>query len=478
MTAIAFSSNETAVLTRTVEVEDKLQKTPKELVPEKYDLQKCIDWIRTRQLEKVCLQFPDSLLPDSFNIAIYLEKGLGRKVYILGDTSYGSCCIDEVTAEHIGADAIIHFGHACLNPTIRLPIYHVLPRKEIDVKSFCEDFEKYFDDCTVALLFFYDVTYAHAIETIYDILKPKYKNLVLTSLNCISNVEYTDKKDDKTNVILGRSWTLEEGRENHEYEMFFLGSNGKTLSNLAMTIPAKKWFYSEGAGIKQFEALNTPWLKRRRFLVEKLKDAKIVAIVVATLGIKNYLSVISSLKSTLKKVNKKTYTLCVGKINPPKLANFAEMDAFVVIACPESEIFDSRDFQKPLLLPYEVDLAFNSCREFSQNYCMDFNQILPGGVNYVDFEASTEPDTSLISGGVRGSKQDEPSITEMNTVACKSDGTVAVGKAGASFLQERSWKGLEQRLGQDEVKPVEKGRSGIPLGYQNEPKLINSQVQD
>lgn len=145
------------------------------------------------------------------------------------------------------------------------------------------------------------------------------------------------------------------------------------------------------------------------------------------------------------------------------------MDAFVVIACPESEIFDSRDFLKPLLLPFEVDLAFNSSREFSQNYCMDFSQILPGGVNYVDFEATTEPDVSLISGGLRGSKEDAPSVTEMNAVACKADGTVAIGKAGASFLHERSWKGLEQKLGQSEVKPAEKGRSGIPLGYENEP---------
>ena len=145
------------------------------------------------------------------------------------------------------------------------------------------------------------------------------------------------------------------------------------------------------------------------------------------------------------------------------------MDAFVVIACPESEIFDSRDFLKPLLLPFEVELAFNSSREFSQNYCMDFSQILPGGVNYVDFEASTEPDVSLISGGLRGSKEDAPSVTEMNTVACKTDGTIAIGKSGATFLLERSWKGLEQRLGQSEIKPSEKGRSGIPLGYENEP---------
>ena len=53
MTATAFSSNETDVLTRCVEVEDEIEKTPEDLVPEKYDLEKCVDWIQTRQVEKV-----------------------------------------------------------------------------------------------------------------------------------------------------------------------------------------------------------------------------------------------------------------------------------------------------------------------------------------------------------------------------------------------------------------------------------------
>jgi len=78
---------------------------------------------------QVALQFPDHLLPHSVQIAITLSQQNEQcKIYILGDTSYGrylisnytlviihySCCVDEVAAEHVGADGIIHFGHACL----------------------------------------------------------------------------------------------------------------------------------------------------------------------------------------------------------------------------------------------------------------------------------------------------------------------------------------------------------------------------
>ena len=43
------------------------------------------------------------------------------ELFVLGDTSFGSCCVDEVTAEHYGADLIVHFGHSCLSRPSRVP---------------------------------------------------------------------------------------------------------------------------------------------------------------------------------------------------------------------------------------------------------------------------------------------------------------------------------------------------------------------
>lgn len=166
-------------------------------------------------------------------------------------------------------------------------------------------------------------------EHIYNILKPIYKHLVLSKLNCISNVEYTDIKTSPASIVLGRHYTLENGYNIQDYEAFFLGEEGKTLALLAMGVPVKRWYCFINNKINEFEALNTPWLKRRRFLIEKLKDAKVVGIVVATLGIKEYLTAINTVKKTLKQMNKKSYILNVGKINPAKLANFPEVHQIV-----------------------------------------------------------------------------------------------------------------------------------------------------
>ncbi|XP_014487002.1 PREDICTED: diphthamide biosynthesis protein 2 isoform X2 [Dinoponera quadriceps] len=417
----------------------------------------------------VCLQFPDNLLADSVKVALHLEKNIGQKVYILGDTTCGSCCVDEIAAQHINADGIIHFGHACLNPTIRLPVLHILPKQQFNIKKLDNEFKQTFQDNTSRIIFFYDVEYAHKIEYIYSILKPMYEHLVFSKLNCKSNVEYTDAKATPDRVILGRSYTLEEEYNIQDYEGFFLGEEGKALAILAMSIPVKKWYCFTNNKICEFEALNAPWLKRRRFLVEKLKDAKTVGIVVATLGIKEYLTAITTVKEALKRKNKKTYTLCIGKITPAKLANFPEIDAFVVIACPENEVFDSRDFLRPMLTPYEVELAFNTAREFCPHYFMDFRQILPGGIHHVDFKPSTDSDVSLISSDVRNCEDDGLSADQMNTLTIRSSGTVAIGMAGAQYLQERSWRGVEQRLGEDPVRPAEIGRTGLACQYTNEP---------
>ncbi|XP_008560628.1 2-(3-amino-3-carboxypropyl)histidine synthase subunit 2 [Microplitis demolitor] len=452
---------------------------------EYYYLNNCVEWIKARGLKTVCLQFPDTLLKDSAIIALELEKLLGHKVYILGDTTCGSCCVDEVAADHIKADGIIHFGHACLNPTIKLPIFHVLPRCNIDIDIFIQSFCDYFD-CDRNILFFYDVSYAHAIESIWKKLKENnYNKIKLTLLNCKSNVGFTDKKSDDSDqkkVIIGRELLLNDDKF-EDFVGFYLGDNNKTLASFALSIPVQNWYYCTGKieeesikmNINEFEVTKNPWLRRRRFLVEKLKDAKVIGIVVATLGIKNYLDVLDMIKSILKRKNIKSYIFSVGKPNPAKLANFAEVDAFVVIACPENEIFDSKDYYKPLCTPFEVELAFNDSREFSTNYCLDFRQLLPGGINYVEFKSTDQSDISLITGKLRNysSKSADQTDTEkMKTLACKNDGTVAIGKAGADFLLNRSWQGLEQKLGETEVKTAEQGRRGLPINYDTEP-LIN-----
>lgn len=53
----------------------------------------------------------------------------------MADTSYGSCCVDEVAAEHIRSELVIHFGHTCLSNTSRLPVIYAFGETEFNVND-------------------------------------------------------------------------------------------------------------------------------------------------------------------------------------------------------------------------------------------------------------------------------------------------------------------------------------------------------
>jgi hypothetical protein len=50
----------------------------------------------------------------------------------------------------------------------------------------------------------------------------------------------------------------------------------------------------------------------------------------------------------------------------------------VLIACPENALLNSKEFYRPIVTPYEVELACNANREWSQNYVLEFQHLLPG----------------------------------------------------------------------------------------------------
>lgn len=34
---------------------------------------------------------------------------------VMGDVTYGACCIDDYTAKALGADFMVHYAHSCLS---------------------------------------------------------------------------------------------------------------------------------------------------------------------------------------------------------------------------------------------------------------------------------------------------------------------------------------------------------------------------
>jgi diphthamide biosynthesis protein 2 len=92
-----------------------------------YEIERTCQHILEGGYSRIALQFPDELLPDSASVASNLRDRTGKSVFILADTSYGSCCVDEVAAEHISADFIVHYGRSCLSPYVMPRSFQLIP---------------------------------------------------------------------------------------------------------------------------------------------------------------------------------------------------------------------------------------------------------------------------------------------------------------------------------------------------------------
>jgi diphthamide biosynthesis protein 2 len=126
-----------------------------------------------------------------------------------------------------------------------------------------------------------------------------------------------------------------------------------------------------------------------------------------------------------------------------------------------NEIYDSRDFYKPIVTMYDVEVALNPSSG-SLNFSYDYNDVISRPISDVISDFS---DVSLLTGTIRGGSN----VSMGSELVAKQEGAVALNTThGAGFLAARSWKGLERDLGRSEVKMAEEGRRGIAQQYSEE----------
>ncbi|XP_060787688.1 2-(3-amino-3-carboxypropyl)histidine synthase subunit 2 [Neoarius graeffei] len=487
-----FSSNSEMVLQRSVNVIHSESRSRPEDLQELYQIKETCSFITSNNFKKVALQFPDDLLGDCVAVSAALERETKAKTYILGDTTYGSCCVDEVAAEHVGADCIVHYGRSCLSPSTRLPLMYVFGKRPINVQECAAVFRELYPDTESHVIILYEVTYSHAIDDFQRLLGDTYPNAVFSVLRVDHShgqvygpVQVSNNSNCQGDGFVhkfGRQFGLKRGKNVDDYSMFYIGHEGLTLTNFMMTWNRCAFSsFNPDTSTGRAESINiNKALMKRYYAIERAKDASVVGILVGTLGVANYLSIIEQLKESIRKAGKKSYMFAMGKINVPKLANFLEIDVYVLVACPENSLLDSSEFYRPVVTPFEMEVACNKHREWSGEYITDFQDLLPGGSSHVDFPESDQStndettDVSLITGALRTSclrSSSEPrdgSSWSSSVVVRNQTLTVANMNTAASFLAGRSWQGLEPKLGETPVVKAVEGRRGIAIAYEDE----------
>ena len=96
-----------------------------------------------------------------------------------------------------------------------------------------------------------------------------------------------------------------------------------------------------------------------------------MGVILGTLGRQGSPRVFKHIEELLKQKNIGYVTVLLSEIFPSKLDLMGDVDAWVQIACPRLSIDWGYAFSKPLLNPYEAEVAFGGC-DWKSVYPMDF----------------------------------------------------------------------------------------------------------
>lgn len=208
-------------------------------------------------------------------------------------------------------------------------------------------------------------------EALATLLRPRYLDLLVSS-PALPLPGGSRSPDPEPLERFGRRFPLAPGRRLEEYGAFYVGGSeaisdpdlDPDLSRLLLGWAPGRPFSSccPDTGRTQDEGARAGRLRaRRRYLVERARDARVVGLLAGTLGVARHREALAHLRSLTQAAGKRSYVLALGRPTPAKLANFPEVDVFVLLACPLSALApqSSGNFFRPVLAPCELEAACN-----------------------------------------------------------------------------------------------------------------------
>ncbi|KAH8874102.1 2-(3-amino-3-carboxypropyl)histidine synthase subunit 1 [Schistosoma japonicum] len=282
---------------------------------------------------------------------------------ILGDVTYGACCIEELTAKALNVDLIVHYGHSCLIPIDTISVLYVFVDIQIDIVHFIESIKVNFEKSS-RLALVSTIQFVTSLQAAKQPLLEAGYSVTIPQCLPLSPGE-----------ILGCTSPKVEGVD----ALVYLGDGRFHLESIMISNPllaAYRYDPYDKSFTREFYD-HKEMRKRRKEAIDMAKNAANFGIILGTLGKQGSPAVVKQLQIELEKSGKSYIILLLSEIIPSKLALFDEqVDVWIQVACPRLSIDWGIEFTKPLLTPYEACVALNEQvfwpKDLFEAYPMDY----------------------------------------------------------------------------------------------------------
>lgn len=312
----------------------------------KFELHKTIHRIRSSEAKHVALQFPEGLLLFSTTISdIITQFCPGASTLIMGDVTYGACCVDDYTARALGCDMLIHYAHSCLIPVsvTQIQTLYIFVDIGIDVPHLVASIERNFrPKSKIAMVgtIQFNATIHGTAPTLreagYDVIVPQITPLSKGEiLGCTSP---KIDQDQAVDLIL----YLGDGRFHLESAMIHNPH-----------LPAYRYDpYSRKLTQEKYD--HDTMLAMRSNALATARKAKKWGLILGALGRQGNPHTMALIENSLRSKGVSFVTMLLSEIFPSKLATMKDVDCWVQVACPRLSIDWGYAFTKPLLTPHEA----------------------------------------------------------------------------------------------------------------------------
>ena len=332
-----------------------------------FEIHKTIWRLRNGNVSRLALQFPEGLLLYATPLADIFKTFVPsiRDVVILGDVTYGACCVDDYAATALGCDFLVHYGHSCLVPVsmTTCKTLYVFVDILFDEEHLVQSIRKNFPNRTDKIALAGTIQFASAIGKVRETLRPFYECFDVGRTKPLSPGEVLgctapNLGDGEVMGVKRRDAGEENGKKAHDAIVFV--ADGRFHLEAMMianpNVPAYRYDPYERVLTREYYD-HVGMQNVRKSMILRAKKAKNFGLILGTLGRQGNPAVLDRLERLFKSRNKETVVFLISEISPERIASLSEsggVDAFVQVACPRLSIDWGEAFVVPVLTPYEA----------------------------------------------------------------------------------------------------------------------------
>lgn len=342
-------------------LQDYIKKIPSNY---NFEIEKTVWRIQESNAKCVALQMPEGLTMFATMLADIFREFCKVEVIIMGDVTYGACCVDDYIASSLGADLMVHYAHSCLIPisSCKMNVLYVFVDIQIDLQ--------------------------HLIDTLKHNIPKDYKLALVSTIQFVSSLRAAkhDIQNYFAEAFIPQAMPLSPGEilgcTSPQLDKLFdcivyVGDGRFHLESIMIHNP-EILAYKYDPYNKKFTIEKYDHLQMRQIRKEAIETSQTLSsyggkwgIILGALGRQGSPRILHHLENLLQERKIPYVVVLLSEIFPSKLSMFKDVNIWVQIACPRLSIDWGYAFDRPLLSPYEAEVALKSTT-WKDVYPMDF----------------------------------------------------------------------------------------------------------